>query len=326
MSSSTINLTTNSVFSAPQLWSMDTVPANMVPVNISGNGSFQATNLVSYVNSAIAIQPGRDFEPGLLTNIYGSSISVSGGSTFRIAAPSYVQPAMDYNYCYPPYNLFQSTGPGSRLDLSSLNSIRVYWADYAWDPTTSGWRWGWTYYIDAANQGVIDLSGIQIAYGAVQNNNNGPYWLSFKVESGGNILLSNLKVVTQKTRFDLQTPQFSMPSLQAVDNTQFNLQDGGRLDLASLTNFNVSSISFGFNSTFNAPQLRNYINSDLNLVPGQILIAPPFTNIYSSRLTVSSGMTLTVGAPSYDCPWDWQWSPTLFSADGAGSLLELSAM
>ena len=326
MSSSTINLTTNSVFSAPQLWSMDTVPANMVPVSISGNGSFQATNLVSYVNSAIAIQPGRDFEPGLLTNIYGSSISVSGGSTFRVAAPSYVQPAMDYNYCYPPQNLFRADGPGSRLDLSSLNSVRVYWANYAWDPTSSSWRWGWTYYINAANQGVIDLSGLQIAYGAVQNNNNGPYWLSFKVESGGNILLPNLKVVTQKTRFDLQTPQFSIPSLQAVDNTQFNLQDGGRLDLASLTNFNVSSIGFGFNSTFNAPQLRNYINSDLNLVPGQILIAPPFTNIYASRLSVSSGMTLTVGASSYDCPSDWQSSPNLFSADGAGSLLDLSAM
>ena len=215
MSSSTINLTTGAVFSAPQLWSLDTVP-----VNISGSGSFRATNLVSYVNSAIAIQPGRDFEPGLLTNIYGSSISVSGGGTFRVAVPSYVQPAMDYNYCYPPYNLFQATGPGSRLDLSSLNSLRVNWANYAWDPTTSQWRWGWTYYIDAANQGVIDLSGLQIAYGAIQNNNNGPYWLSFKVESGGNILLPNLKVVTQKTRFDLQTPLFSVPSLQAVDNTQ----------------------------------------------------------------------------------------------------------
>jgi hypothetical protein len=318
LASSTVNLTTGAVFSAPQLWSLDAVP-----VNIAGNGSFQATNLVSYINTAIPIQPGRDFESGLLTNIYGSSISVSGGSTFRIAPTSYVQPAMDYNYCYPPYNLFQATGPGSRLDLSSLNSVRVYWADYAWDPTTSGWHWGWTYYIDAANQGVIDLSGLQIAYGAIQNNNNGPYWLSFKVESGGNILLPNLKVVTQRTRFDLQTAQFAMPSLQTVDNTLFNLQDGGRLDLASLTNFNSSSISFGFNSTFAAPQLRTFQSSTLNLVPGQVLIAPPFTNIDASIISVSSGSTLAVAAPAYQAPGGQ--SATVFSADGAGSLLDLSA-
>ena len=318
LASSTVNLTTGAVFSAPQLWSLDTVP-----VNITGSGSFQATNLVSYINTAIPIQPGRDFESGLLTNIYGSSISVSGGSTFRIAATSYVQPAMDYNYCYPPQNLFRADGPGSRLDLSSLNSVRVNWANYAWDPTSGNWHWGWTYYIDAANQGVIDLSGLQIAYGAIQNNNNGPYWLSFKVESGGNILLPNLKVVTQRTRFDLQTAQFAMPSLQTVDNTLFNLQDGGRLDLASLTNFNNSSISFGFNSTFAAPQLRTFQNSTLNLVPGQVLSTPPFTNIDASLISVSSGSTLAVAAPAYQAPSGQ--SATVFSADGAGSLLDLSS-
>ncbi len=318
MASSTVNLTTGAVFSAPQLWSLDTVP-----VNITGSGSFQATNLVSYINTAIPIQPGRDFESGLLTNIYGSSISVSGGSTFRIAATSYVQPAMDYNYCYPPQNLFRADGSGSRLDLSSLNSVRVNWANYAWDPTSGNWRWGWTYYIDAANQGVIDLSGLQIAYGAIQNNNNGPYWLSFKVESGGNILLPNLKVVTQRTRFDLQTAQFALPSLQTVDNTLFNLQDGGRLDLASLTNFNNSSISFGFNSTFAAPQLRKFQSSTLNLVPGQVLITPPFTNIDASIISVSSGSTLAMAAPAYQAPGGQ--SATVFSADGAGSLLDLSS-
>ena len=317
--SSTVNLTTNTVFAAPRLWSLDTVA-----VNIAGNGSFQATNLVSYINSTIPIQPGRDFESGVLTNIYGSSVFVSGGSTYRIAATSYVQPAMDYNYCYPPVNLFRADGPGSRLDLSALNSVRVYWVGYAWDPTINNWHWGWTYYIDAANGGVIDLSGLQIVYGAVQNNNNGPYWLTFKVGSGGNILLPNLKVVTQRTRFDLQTAQFAMPALQTADNTVFNLQDGGRLDLASLTNFNNSSISFGFNSTFAAPQLRSFQSNILNLVPGQVLLTPPFTNIDGSIISVSSGSTLAVAAPAYQAPGGQ--SATVFAADGAGSLFDLSSV
>lgn len=326
MTNSSINLTTNTVFSAPQLWSLNNVPPNQAPLNISDTGSFVATNLVSYINSAILVRPGRDFEPGLLTNIYGSSIAVSNGASFRVAAGAYEQPPAG-GYSYPPVYLFLSSGAGSALDLSTVKSLRVYGVNYAWDPINNRWRSDWTYYVDAANQGTIDLSGLQIAYGADPNNySGGDDWLSFKVESGGTLLLPSLRMVTQRTRFDLLTPLLTMPSLQTVDHTTFNLQDGGRLDLASLTNFDTSIINFGFNSTFNAPQLRNFINSDLSLAPGQILLVPPFTNIYASRLAVSSGANLTVGAPGYDCPANWQWSPTLFSANGADSLLDLSAM
>lgn len=221
MASSTVNLTTGAVLSAPQLWSLDTVP-----VNITGSGSFQATNLVSYINTAIPIQPGRDFESGLLTNIYGSSITVKGGSSFRVGAGTYEMPGMGSYYTYPPRFLFQADGPGSVLDLSSLKSILVHGVQYGWDTSINGWRYDWTYFIDATNQGVIDLSGLQTAIGADPNNYSGDDWLSFKVESGGTILLPNLKVVTQRTRFDLQVPQFAMPSLQTVDHTLFNLPDG----------------------------------------------------------------------------------------------------
>lgn len=316
---STLNLTTNSVFSAPQLRSMDSVP-----LNISSTGAFQATNLASYINSAISIQPGRDFEPGLLTNIFGSSISVKGGATFRIGATAYEMPGTGSYYNYPPTFLFRSDGTGSLLDLSSIKTILVHGNQYGWDPSINNWRYDWTYFIDAANQSVIDLSGLQTVTGGDPNNYNGDDWLSFKVESGGSILLPNLKVVTQRTRFDIQVPQFSMPALQTVDHTLFNLQDGGKIDMVSLTNFNASTINFGFNSTFNAPQLRTFQNSTLNLAPGQILSVPPFTNFDASRLSVSSGSTLTVGATSYQAPGGT--SATVFSADGSGSLLNLSSL
>ena len=319
MSSSTVNVATGAVFAAPQLWSL-----NSVPVNIAGNGSFQATNLVSYINSTIAIQPGRDFESGVLTNIYGSAISVSKGASFRVAAGAHEMPPAG-SYSYPPKDLFLSDGAGSVLDLSSVKSLRIYGANYVWDATNNRWRYDWIYYINATNQGVIDLSGLEIAYGADPNNySGGDDWLSFKVESGGTILLPNLKVVTQRTRFDILTPQFALPALQTVDHSLFNLQDGGRLDLASLTNFNNSSISFGFNSGFNAPELRSFLNSDLSLAPGQVLNTPAFTNIDWSRLSVSSGSTLAVGAPTYQAPGGM--SATVFSANGASSLLDLSSI
>ena len=319
MTNSTLNLSTGAVFSAPQLWSL-----NNVPVNIAGNGSFQATNLASCINAAIFIQPGRDFEPGLLTNIYGSSVSVKGGANFRVASSSYETPPAEWG-SYPPANIFLADGSSSALDLSALKSIRVYGAYYSWDPARSTWRSDWTYYVNATNQGVIDLSGLEIAYGADPNNYHGEDdWLSFKVESGATLLLPNLKVTTQRTRFDLFTPQFALPALQAVDHTLFSLQDGGQLDLASLTNFNASWITFGFNSSFNAPQLRNFVNSDLNLVPGQVLNTPAFTNIDWSRLWVSSGSTLAVGAPGYQAPGGR--SATVFAANGAGSLLDVSSV
>ncbi len=321
MTNSAIRLTTNAVFSAPQLWSLDTVSLTLL-----GDGSFQAPNLVSYVNSAIQIQPDRDFESGILTNIYGSSIGVSNGATFRIAATAYQQPAAGYAVLAPA-TLFRASGAGSVLDLSTLDSIRVYGAQLVRETVNDNWRADWTYSVHAANGGKIDLSGLRIAYGADPNNyNGGDDWLSFKVDASSTLLLPNLKQVTQRTRFDLLRPLYALPSLQTVDNTLFSLQDGGRVDLASLTNFDRSSITFGFNSTFNAPQLRHFLNSDLNLVPGQVLIAPPFTNIYASRFSVSSGATLALGAPAYDCPADWRWSPTLFSANGAGSVLDLSTL
>jgi hypothetical protein len=221
--------------------------------------------------------------------------------------------------------LLASSGAGSLLDLSSINTMRVYGVNVGWDPLQNRWHGDWTYYVDAANQGTVDLSGLQIAYGTDPNNyNGGDDWLSFMVESGGNLMLPNLKVVTQRTRFDLLTPQFALPALQTVDHTLFSLQDGGRLDLASLTNFNASSIVFGFNSSFNAPVLRNFLNSDLNLVPGQVLNTPAFTNIDWSRLSVSSGSTLAVAAPEYLAPGGQ--SATVFSANGAGSLLGLPSV
>ena len=55
-------------------------------LNLAGNGVFLATNLVSYCDSEMPILPGRDFRAGLLTNIYGSRISVTGGTNFRVGA------------------------------------------------------------------------------------------------------------------------------------------------------------------------------------------------------------------------------------------------
>ena len=323
---STIGVDPGGMFTAPQLRSMDNVP-----LTLAGNGAFLATNLTTYRNSDIPILPGRDFSGGLLTNIYASRIWVNGGMNYRVGALDYEMPPTDFGllgYRWSPpevvsSSLFSADGSGSLLDLSTMRSVRVHGITGSWYDYNYGWRYSVSgnYFISAANQGVIDLSGLDTIYGADPNNYGGDDWLAFKVQTSGDILLPNLRQVTQRTRFDIQVPRFEMRSLQAVDNTGFNLSDGTRLDLPSLQRFDNSWISFGFNSSFNAPQLVDFLNSDLNLVPGKIFSAPGITNINGSRISVANGATWICTAESYLAA-----GSALLSADGLGSLLDFSSM
>jgi hypothetical protein len=326
ITNSSINVAPDGMFDAPQLNSLDGVP-----LTLAGNGMFLATNLVSYRNSDIPIFPGRDFRAGLLSDIYGSRIWVSGGTNFRVGAVYYeMPPSAGYN-ANPPKTLFSADGAGSLLDLAALKWLAVYGV-YSWWEPSYGTRYDFTYSIRATNQGVIDLSRLETVYGAVTNYYVGENYvggddlLVFQVQSGGNILLPALKQVTQRTRFDLEVPWFEMPSLQKVDNTAFNLSNGTRLDLPSLQRFDSSRIDFGFNSSFSAPQLVNFVNSDLNLAPGKIFYAPGITNLDGSRISVGNGITWNCTAESYATPTNWNASPTLLLADGMGSLLNLASL
>ena len=128
LANSSINVAPDGLFHAPQLSSMDGVPLNLL-----GNGVFLATNLVSYRNSDIPILPGRDIRTGLLTDIYGSRISVTGGTNYRVGALSYEMPPSQPYYTYPPKNLFSADGAGSLLDLTNTQSTADSILIYAYD-------------------------------------------------------------------------------------------------------------------------------------------------------------------------------------------------
>ncbi|HEY5909290.1 MAG TPA: immunoglobulin domain-containing protein [Verrucomicrobiae bacterium] len=320
ISGTPISLGRGTTFSAPQLTAMDDVP-----LTLNGDAAFLATNLLSYRNSAIPVNPARNLQVGTLTNIYGSSINVSGGSTFTIAAPDFIQPGLG-SYTYPPKLALSATDSGSLLNAASIQTIRFTGVDYAWDPDESRWRNDFTYTIVANDHATVDLSGAQEVYGPDLSAYGGNDWLAFRILNAGNILLPNLKQALRHTAFEIGVSHYQLPALQRVQNGRFSLTNGATLDLPSLTNFDNSVITFGFNSTFNAPQLRTFLNSDLALSPDKIFLAPPFTNFDAARISVSSGSTLGLAATSYETPSNWQWSPTLFSADGTGSRLNFSSL
>ncbi|MBM3881077.1 MAG: hypothetical protein FJ387_15375 [Verrucomicrobia bacterium] len=314
MLSANLSLGPGTVINAPNLTTMDNVP-----LNLTGDGTLLATNLAAYRNSDILAMPGRNFQPGPLTDIYSSRMAVRDGARLRAGAVSY-ELAPDWRAFV---TLFSAVGEGSLLDLAPLKSVRVHGGHEA---HIGYWNNAWTYSITADTNGVIDLSGLETAIGADPGNYNGDDWLVFNVRNGGNIRLNSLRQVTRRTQFNIQVARFDLPALELADRTAFNLANGTRLNAPNLRQLDACVLGFGFNSTLNAPNLVDFINSGLGLSPGVVLIAPPFTNVLGSRFAVSGGSVLHIGAPAYNGYPDWRWSPTLLSADGAGSLLDLAAV
>ena len=316
------------LWNAPQLLRLDSTT-----LQVDGTGSIVATNLAAFRNGDLQLQPGRDLQLGNLVDIFSSRISVTGGATFRVGAAAY---DTYEDWRWSP-TLFSVSGAGSRLDLSSLQTVTV----------PGGWGGSWNYGIVAENNGEIDLSGTTTVFGcrydAYENND----WLEFHVRNGGILKLPNLRTLTRRTQWHLGVPFFSLPALETMDFAQFNVIAGGRLDLPvvraaygtgfamgdgaavevpELTSLNLGSFGWGFNSTFNAPKLVQFYDSAVDITPGRNFNVPAFSDIFSSRISVSGGRTFRVSATSYDMWGDWRWSPTLFSASGAGSRLDLSSL
>ncbi|HRZ58583.1 MAG TPA: hypothetical protein P5525_24345, partial [Candidatus Paceibacterota bacterium] len=84
ISDTSITVSDGASIDAPQLTSM-----HNVPLTLSGSGAFIATNLAAYRDSYIPVHPGRDFRPGMLTDVDASRIDVYQGERFAVSATSY---------------------------------------------------------------------------------------------------------------------------------------------------------------------------------------------------------------------------------------------
>lgn len=297
------------------------------------SSSFTAPALTQITDSVLAFDVGRTLNIPAAQHIYASRLGVSGGRTYTVAATSYD--------CWQDWRasptLFAADGSGSRLNLATLQSLTVH----------GGWGGSWTYNIQAANSGVIDLSGLTTVTGCRTDAYDNNDWLSFNISNGGQVLLPAVQTITRRTRFNLGVPLFQLPSLQVADNAEFNLPNGGRLELPAVQSISTAGFSipdnatvgapqltylygatftWGFNSSFLAPGLREIPHCDLNLVPGMTFTHGPLTNIFAARLSVSGGRVLDVAAQDYDTWPDWRTTVNLLTADGSGSSLNLASV
>ncbi len=265
-------------------------------------------------------------------------IATSGGR-IGVAASTYTWP-----YYNGSFTLLNCNGNGSRIDLPNLTSFAVSYGDNG----------SWTYSVMARSNGVIDLSNLTQVTGGSQDD-----WLEFNMDATGDILLDNLGRTTGQVRFNSSRPFYELPVLRTATGTfiagansllslpalltlssgAISVSSNGSVVAPQLLTLDAVAVSLGTNASVIATNLSAYRNSDisfapgrdfqyglLSLAPGNNLLAPPPTNVFASRLSVSGGSTFTVAASSYDTPSDWRWSPTLLSADGAGSLLDCSSM
>ena len=171
---------------------------------------FNAPALVECINSDLSVASPGALTTLPLTNIYASRLGVSGGSTLRVAARNYEIPYYDWGTYPGAPTRFSADGAGSLLDLSLIESIRIYGVYYGWDPVSAGNRPDWDFKANASNQGFIDLSALQVVYGADPNNyQGGDDWFSFNARSGGTIKLGNLSVY-QRARFSASDPNSTL--------------------------------------------------------------------------------------------------------------------
>jgi autotransporter-associated beta strand protein len=293
---------------------------------------------VASINGLLTVNGGSFTAANLGTTLSNGRVALTGSASAVIAATTY------NNGRGTSETIFSSTGTGTVLDLSSLQSMTF---------GTLSTGTVYTKTIQASSGAVIDLSGLS-SVSTISGDNNDA--LNFVMDGGGTIDLSNLQSINSATgnggervRFYYEAGQtYSLPKLVTARATEFYLRTGTTLNVDELTTIerNYSTISLGTDAAFNAPELTSMANATIGAGAGAAFNAPQLSNLSRVSLTiqpdytfntaqltsinhstihVSGGMTFDrVIAPSYGNTVGV--SETIFSSTGTGTVLDLSSL
>ena len=299
---------------------------------IEDGGTLSAPVLTDVSLSFISLNANTTLNTPPFTNIDNARILLTGAVTVDVAATSLTFTANVGG----AQNIYAADGTGAVLNMSALTDVNGAFNTGCCDQRL--------YTIAATNGGVIDMSSTTVT-GAASDE-----WLHFLFENSSVLDLSSLTTVNGRTRFDVSVPIYSFPSLQnTTAATWFNLSIGSQVSAPQLTTIagasNVltvpvfaefdapllSSISgtavdLGVGGVLGAPNLTSFTNSSITISPGRFLNSPPFTNIENSRLFVDGGAEFSVAATSYLLNLNIGNAQDIMSADGSGSLLDLSLL
>ncbi|TWU27462.1 hypothetical protein [Bythopirellula polymerisocia] len=336
------------------------IPAShTVNFNVPGTGH-KVFQLSLADNATLNINSGRDLAvvdeasvAGILTTDNGvfsapslasrfdgtrGRIEITGGGDITLNATSYSSLGLNGTA-----TLFSADGTGTVLNLSSVQSINAGWDDFSGGSRVNTIR--------ATNNAAINLSGVE----TINAPSRGEDRIDFVVGANSTINLSGLTTTTSAsggdTRFDVQAANFSLPALLNASNTQFDVAAGSTLDLPmlvthnlgtyqiraasvvtanDLTSLNNVDLTIDPDGTFNAEDLTDFQGSSVTLSPSRTFNTGVLSNIDNAQFFVEGGLEYgtaqgEVSATSYSS-LGLNGTATLFSADGTGTVLNLSSV
>ena len=281
------------------------------------------------IGGGVFVDSGSFTAPFVDTGFTGTSARATAASGAQVVIPATTYQGTGVSSGV----LFSATGVGTLLDLSALTDIDCY-ANHGGSPTRI---------ISATDGGRIDLSSLESIRGGWGMNDDR---LDIMMSGGGSIDLRNLRSVTAgNVRFAVEDPTFALPALTSAVGMSFSMAPSSTLDLPALTthytggydvpplgvvnadvlgSLTSATLAIGDQGTFNAPVLTMFNGSTLTLGPDQTLNVPAFAEIDDSKLYLSGGVTYAVAADVVSATGIS--SGTIYSAEGVGTVLDLSAM
>ena len=242
------------------------------------------------------------------------------------------------------YALLVAEGAGSVLNLGSLQSINAGFND--------GHSGRFTRQrIAATLGGTVDLSALQNVIGPHQADDR----LDFIFANDGTLSVPELKTVSSAnsgyTRFYVNATIATLPALQNVSRTHFELSENATLDLPELITHNRGTLTIREGASLSAGNLQSLTNATISISPTGSFSAPSITDLSGSTLVLESpDQTINIGsislmdnarinvaggivfdaitATTYDTSsLNDQWADYLIlSASGAGTLLDASTI
>jgi hypothetical protein len=232
--------------------------------------------------------------------------------------------------------IYNADGADTILNLSGITA-------YNWLGDFGGAQ---THRISASNVAEINLSGLR----TISMNVEAQDRLIISQTAGGSIDLTNLNTISGagEVRFATDAASFTLPGLINASNISFEMnagsslelpalltQDGGRydvpangyVDLISITSLRNAAITIGVDGQFFAGNLADFNGSSLTLGAGQFIgIGSPLASIDDARFFLSGGATFSVADDAYTTDFQYGGSQNQFTADGAGTDLDLSSL
>ncbi len=280
-------------------------------LTVGGTSALSLASLNTLTNSSLSLDGAGSLTTGTLVDIDNSTLAVSGGASFgsQVTDAQYAT-----NRGAGNLTLLSSSGPGSVLDLSSVQSFQF-------SETNNN---SFTQRV-TADGGAINLSGMQsITTGAAQTSDV----LAFEVRSGGSIDLSSLQTIDtdNRTRFDIGAGQTQdLAALTTARNMDVVLGAGAALNADNLASLDSGAVDVTSGTSASFGSLSSVVNSTIT-ADGAGLTVGSITNADNSTFDLRGGAVLNDLADQNYSSAGLAGTRTLLSADGSATVINASGV